>query len=502
MTELKKILDQIDGLTQYEKEDYEQLINASFLKSFKSLAGSTPEELVAPTIKRSYMKRPFSDDDNNAWYVKTNFDNDRQRGSLAGKRIAVKDNIAIANVPMQLGTSLLDGFKPKEDATVVTRLVNAGANLTGKAVSENLFCAGSSFTAATGPVMNPRLPGYSAGGSSSGSAALVASHEVEAALGCDQTGSIRIPAAWCGIIGFKPSRGIIPYTGIVSVDPMLDCVGPLANDMGTLLAVLDVISGKDFLDSRQGTDIHEHYSFRADISNNISGKKIGVVVQGFQIKGISEKQVDYVVKENIDQFKRMGVQVENISIPEFDLGRTLADVINTISTYRILVKQGGVNAGYGNYYPVDVAEEISQKIKSNNFSQLAPIVQAIIYTAMFVCQQKKNYYARAQNLLQKLKKAFSAIFAEYDILALPTVPYTATKLPSKNATLDDQITASMGMDLNTGIFNVLGFPAISIPCKLGKTAKPVGMMLVGNFLNDQCVLNFASQYEKLFSTKL
>lgn len=212
-----------------DKDTYWNLLKNEFLGSFSKIErlDYNPSTI---TQQRDYQLGPFS---NNAWFAKTNITT-QNKGSLFGKKIAIKDNISLANVPMELGTNLMKSFIPNSDATVVTRILNAGGTIAGKSVSENLFCAGSSFTADTGAIENPKVPGYSAGGSSSGSAALLASGQVDIALGCDQTGSIRIPSAWCGLYGFKASRGMIPYTGIVSVDQLLDSVGPMATVKGSL----------------------------------------------------------------------------------------------------------------------------------------------------------------------------------------------------------------------------------------------------------------------------
>lgn len=481
-------------LPQEQKDKYWQMLDEDFLATFRELMEYSPTLTEKSPYKRTYQKRPFADDKYNAWYVKTKIEH-AVSGPLLGKKVAVKDNITIADVPMQIGTKLLEGYQPEADATVIRRLLDAGASVCGKAVSENLFVAGSSFSADTGLVQNPRLPGYSAGGSSSGSAALVAGGEVDFALGCDQTGSIRIPASWCGIYGFKPSRGVIPYTGIGSVDQLLDYVGPMSQTMDNIVLAMDALAGPDGLDSRQA-EMKQEFNFAANLSTDLRGKKIGLVKECFGLKR-SEKVVDETVRKNIRTFEQVGAKVEEISIPEFDLGRTVVDTLNTIATYRQLIKAGGSSIGSGNYYPVDLSESLNEQLLPANYAQLPPIVQVLVYSGMLGDHSPIDYYGRAQNLLLTVKKKFAEVMDQFDILAMPATPFTATKLPDLDGPFEELVTGSMGMDTNLGVFNALGYPAISVPCKLTDYDKPIGMQLVGGFGADQTVLNFAQAYENL-----
>ena len=481
-------------LPQDQKDKYWQMLDEDFLATFRDVMKYSPVLTPTSPYKRTYQERPFSDDEYNAWYVKTKIKH-AASGPLLGKKVAVKDNITIADVPMQSGTKLLDGYRPQADATVISRLLAAGAEITGKAVSENLFVAGSSFSADTGLVQNPQLPGYSAGGSSSGSAALIAGGAVDFALGCDQTGSIRIPSSWCGIYGFKPSRGVVPYTGIGSVDQLLDHVGPMSQTMDNIILAMDVLAGPDGLDSRQN-EMQQTFAFNKNLSTNLRGKKIGVVRQGFGLPR-SEEIVDQTVRENIQAFEKLGVQVEEVSIPEFELGRTVVDTMNTLATYRQLIKSGGSSIGSSNYYPTDLSEALNEQLTLENYDKLPPIVQVILYSGMLADHDTVDYYGRAQNLLIGLKEDFSEIMKKYDILAMPATPFTATKLPSLDGPLEELVTGSMGMDANLGLFNALGYTAMSVPCKLTEYDKPIGMQLVGGFGADQTVINFAKAYEEL-----
>src|SRR5215218_8635256 len=209
------------------------------------------EELYAASVptapERSWTRPDLADNPYNAWYVTTSI-TEAGEGPLAGRTVAVKDNTAVAGVPMMNGSATVEGYVPRRDATVVTRMLAAGATIAGKAVCEDLCFSGGSHTSRTGPVRNPWDETRSTGGSSSGSAALVAAGIVDVATGGDQGGSIRMPASYSGIVGHKPTHGLVPYTGAFPIEQTLDHVGPMTRTVGDAALVLNVIAGLDGLD--------------------------------------------------------------------------------------------------------------------------------------------------------------------------------------------------------------------------------------------------------------
>src|SRR5262245_32764498 len=234
---------------------------------------SLPEELPAPKYPRAPSYRPTAAENRyNAWYVKTSIKGAAD-GPLAGKRVALKDNVCLASVPMMNGASILEGYVPDVDATIVTRILDAGGEIAGKAVCEYFCFSGGSHTSATGPVRNPHDLRYSTNGSSSGSAALVAAGEVEMAIGGDQAGSIRGPAAWCGVYGLKPTYGLVPYTGIAPIEYTLDHVGPIAADVTDNALLLSAIAGADELDPRQRTVTTANYV--EELKKDVTGLRVG-----------------------------------------------------------------------------------------------------------------------------------------------------------------------------------------------------------------------------------
>ncbi len=207
-----------------------------------------PDEKPPVKYPRDGGRRPVPDENKlGAWYVKTSIKG-QSTGKLAGRRVALKDNVCLAGVPMMVGAGFLEGSVPDIDATIVTRILDEGGEIAGKAVCEYYCVSGGSHTSSTGPVQNPRKPGYTTGGSSSGSAALVAAGEVPMAIGGDQAGSIRIPASFCGIVGMKPTFGLVPYTGIGPLEITLDTAGPMTANVADNALLLEVIAGPDGLD--------------------------------------------------------------------------------------------------------------------------------------------------------------------------------------------------------------------------------------------------------------
>jgi amidase len=258
---------------------------------------------------------------------------------LKGKTVCLKDNIAFAGVPCLLGTDAFRDWTPQTDATVVPRILDAGGIITGKAVCENLSRGAVSVTAATGPVHNPYARDYSAGGSSSGTGALVASGVVDMGLGCDQGGSIRIPAGLCGLYGFKATVGLVPYTGIASIDASLDFVGPMTTTCLDNARLLQAIAGVDGFDDRQiaGTPSRREVPAYARIleetkGQGVKGMKIGVLNEGLPTTGMS-LDVEEKFHDAVAVFKKLGAQVDTVSVPMHAQARTLYTVLSKMGNH-------------------------------------------------------------------------------------------------------------------------------------------------------------------------
>src|SRR6266566_2017397 len=266
--------------------DYGFDITSDRLETFRALIVHTLgsyarlDELVEPSLPVKYPRQPgyrpsVEDNPLGAWYWKSQISG-AESGPLAGKTVAIKDNVCVAGVPMMNGTAVLEGYVPDVDATIVTRILDAGGTILGKAVCESLCFSGGSHTSDSGPVRNPYDPRRTTGGSSSGSAALVAAGEVHMATGGDQGGSIRIPSCWCGVYGLKPTYGLVPYTGIFPIELTLDHTGPIARTVADVALLLEAIAGPDGLDPRQA-NAPSPEAYTQALTGDVAGLRIGIV---------------------------------------------------------------------------------------------------------------------------------------------------------------------------------------------------------------------------------
>ncbi len=241
-------------------------------------------------------------------------------GKLKGKTVVLKDNVMLAGVQMMNGASTLEGYTPEIDATIVTRILDAAGTIVGKAHCEYFCLSGGSHTNATGPVHNPHKMGYSAGGSSSGSAVLVALREVDMAIGGDQGGSIRMPASFCGIYGMKPTHGLVPYTGIMPIEIYVDHTGPMTGTVRDNALLLEVIAGADGYDPRQYSP--KVHPYTEALGGGVDGLKIGLVKEGFGLPN-SERDVDAKVRKAGELLGKLGAKVTEVSIPWHTLAGAL-----------------------------------------------------------------------------------------------------------------------------------------------------------------------------------
>src|SRR5580693_7731156 len=279
---LEQMHDIVDSLhlsmSQGEVAEYMEVLEGTFQAYDR--VNELPDYLPPVRYPRTPGYRPgVNENPLNAWAVKTEV-RGAAHGPLSGKRVVLKDNICLAGVPMMNGASTLEGYVPDIDATVVTRVLDAGGTIVGKAHCENFCLSGGSHTNAAGAVHNPHKMGYSAGGSSSGSAVLVALGEVDMALGGDQGGSIRMPSSFCGTYGMKPTHGLVPYTGIMPIEIYVDHTGPITASVADNALLLEVLAGPDGFDSRIKSPKVQDYT-RA-LGQGVKGLKIGVVKEGFE----------------------------------------------------------------------------------------------------------------------------------------------------------------------------------------------------------------------------
>jgi amidase len=453
------------------------------------------DELAEPKLAVKYPRAPGyrpSPEENpfNAWYWKSEIAGAAD-GPLAGKRIAIKDNVCVAGVPMMNGSRVLEGYVPDIDATVVTRILDAGGRILGKAACEDLCFSGGSHTHKLGPIRNPRRPTHSAGGSSAGSGALLAAGEVDMALGGDQGGSIRMPSAWCGVYGLKATHGLIPYTGVFPIELTIDHCGPMANTVADVALLLSVIAGVDGMDPRQiGTRTQDYLG---ELEGGIDGMRIAVVREGFG-RPESEEVVDTKVRAAATALANGGATVEEVSIPMHLDGYHIWNAIIIEGSTSLMIKGNGLGTSWDGYYTTSLLDAYARGWRSrpNDMSETVKLV--LFVGEYFQRYYHGRYYAKAQNLRRDLRKAYDEVLDRYDLLLMPTIPFRAPQIPAADCSREEYVGRALDMLANTCPFDVSGHPAMSVPCGMADDL-PVGMMLIGKRYDDAKVLRGARTFE-------
>ncbi len=427
----------------------------------------------------------------NAWYVKTSIKG-ASSGPLKGKTVAVKDNVMVAGVPMMNGNSILEGYVPDIDATIVRRLLDAGAEIIGKTHCESYCISGGSHTGAKGPVHNPHKMGYSAGGSSSGSGVVVALGEADLAIGGDQGGSIRMPASWCGIYGMKPTHGLVPYTGIMPIEVYVDHTGPMTATVADNALMLEVMAGPDGFDSRQyGPRNKVKYSKMLD--GGVKELKIGVVKEGFG-RPESEAATDEKVKKAAELFKKLGAQVEEISIPEHLIGPAIWTPIGVEGIAQTMMLGDGYGLSRQDLYVTSLIDKLhGWQLRANELSETTKVL-----TTMGVYIKKyhgSHYYGKAINITRRLIEAYDASLAQYDLLLMPTMPMKSQALPAPGCSREEYVQRALEMIGNTCPFNITHHPAMTVPCGM-VDGLPIGAMLIGKHYDEATIYRAAYAFEQ------
>ncbi len=454
------------------------------------LIDQMPDEVPVVKYPRTPGYRPKAEENPfNAWYVKTDIEG-APTGKLKGKTVAVKDNVCVAGVPMMNGSSTLEGYVPNIDATIVTRLLDAGATIKGKAHCEMFCLSGGSHTGALGPVHNPYKRGYSAGGSSSGSGALVAAGEVDLAIGGDQGGSIRMPSSFCGIYGMKPTHGLVPYTGVMPIESTIDHTGPMTATVADNALMLEVLAGPDGLDPRQYALKVGDYT--GALKRGAKGLKIGVVAEGFGHAN-SEADVDAKVREAAGRFKALGAAVEQISIPEHLIAPAVWTPIALEGLQAQMMLGNGMGFNWKGLYTVSLLDaHANWRQTADNLSDSLKI--SMMVGQYFITHYRGRFYAKAQNLARGVRAAYDRALGTYDLLLMPTLPVKATPLPPPDASLALYLQRAFEMIGNTAPFDVTGHPAMTLPCGLGD-GLPIGAMLIGRHFDEETIYAAAAAFE-------
>jgi amidase len=475
--------------TSEEQASLLKLINDG-LQDYNDLL-SVPETQPVTKYPRNTGYSPSSQENPyGAWYIKTTVKGAKE-GKLANRTIVLKDNVCLAGVPMMNGCSILEGYVPDRDATIVTRILDAGGTVAGKAHCESLGFSVGSDTCDKGPVLNPHKKGFSSGGSSSGSAVLVATEEVNMAVGTDQGGSIRIPASFCGVYGLKPTFGLVPYTGIMSTEPTLDHVGPLTRSVFDNALLLETIAGSDGVDSRQ--QMKETGSYISSIKKGVEGFRIGVVKEGFS-QPHNEAVVNKYVKHAAQYFSRLGATVEEASIPEHSIAPKIFKPILVEGSYHTMMLGNGFGFGRKDLYLHHLMK--AQGTWRKEPGMLSKTLKLSLLEAEYMRREHGGFfYAKAQNLSRQLKQSYDSALQKYDLLLMPTTPMRAPPLPDHQIDLETYIHQASGINSNACPFNVTGHPALNVPCGQVEDL-PIGMMLIGKYFDEGTIYRAAYAFEQ------
>jgi len=402
-------------------------------------------------------------------------------GKLAGIAVAVKDNISTQGIETTCASKILKGYVPPYDAHVVGLLKQAGAAIVGKTNMDEFGMGTTTENSAFGPTLNPCDTGRVPGGSSGGSAAAVAAGMVRMALGTDTGGSIRCPAAFCGIVGLKPTYSRVSRYGLIAYANSLEQIGPMGKTVSDVSTLMGVIAGYDRHDSTSQNKPYDH-SPRSDIK----GLKIGLPEEYFG-KGVNP-QVATVVRKAISRLEELGASTVPCSIPSMEYALAAYYVTCTCEASSNLARFDGVRYGpaadtkkswhdaYQEVRSVAFGTEVRRRIMLGTFA-----LSSGYYG---------KYYSKAQVARENVRKDFQRIFQEVDVVAGPTMPTIAFRLMEKSDPLSMYLA-----DILTVPANLAGIPAISVPC--GKSeGMPVGLQIMGRHFEDERVVDVAYAYEQ------
>jgi len=404
-----------------------------------------------------------------------------------GIPVGIKDNINVLGMETTCASNIIKGYTATFDATVVKRLKEAKYSVIGKTNLDEFAMGASTEYSAFGVTRNPKDIERVAGGSSGGSAAAVASGEVVASLGSDTGGSVRQPAAFCGVVGFKPSYGLVSRYGLVAFASSLDQIGPITKTVEDNAILMNVISGKDENDS---TTVDRKIDFTQFIGKDLPKMKIAVAKQSF------DEGVEDGIKQRVQEFVRfceeMGHSVDVVDIDEIKYSVATYYIIAPSEVSSNLSRFDGVK--YGLRISADGLREMYEKSRGMGFGEEVRR-RILIGTFTLSAAYYDAYFEKAQKVRRKIANKLSEIFETHDFIVTPTSPIVAFKIGS----VSDPLVYYM-MDIFTIPANLAGLPAISIP--FGKVEHlPVGIQIMGPRFSDAKVLGFADNIERRFKNK-
>lgn len=406
---------------------------------------------------------------------------------LAGVPIAIKDNICTKGIRTSCASKMLEAYVPSYNATVIERLKNAGAILIGKVNMDEFAMGGNTKTSYFGQTKNPWNVDHSPGGSSGGSASAVAAEEAFVSLGSDTGGSIRQPAAYCGLVGFKPTYGTVSRYGLIPFASSLDQIGPLARNISDAVAVLEIISGydsKDFTSIKQ-----DKYSYRQALVDDVKGMRIGIP------KLYLEEDLNDDIREcffsQVKAFEEMGAKVEVFDLEGIRYSAQAYSVIGCAEASSNLSKFDGVSLGY-TASEYDDLEDLYKNSRAEGFGY--EVKHRIMLGAYVLSPDNyETYYNKARKIRRVVCNAYEDAFNRFDILMSPESLKTAPLLSDNDSADEEKYRSEI---LNASV-NLAGISALTIPCGRDKKGLPIGLQLVGKKLGDETLIRAAYSFEQI-----
>jgi aspartyl-tRNA(Asn)/glutamyl-tRNA(Gln) amidotransferase subunit A len=414
-------------------------------------------------------------------------------GKLAGIPIAIKDNICTEGINTTCASKMLEDFVPPYDATVIKKLLAEDAIIIGKTNMDEFAMGSSNENSAFKKTFNPRDLTRVPGGSSGGSAAAVAGKMSPVSLGSDTGGSIRQPAAFCGVVGLKPTYGLVSRFGLIAFGSSLDQIGPFSNSVEDSAYILNIISGTDELDSTSIRDLKE-IDYTASLKDGIRNMKIGVPEEFFG-DGLDE-EIKSSVENSLKLLKELGAEVETFSLPIIKDGLAAYYIMSSAEASTNLARYDGIRYGYKtpNYTNL---EELMENSRTEGFGP--EVKRRIMMGTYTLCSGYYDaYYNKAEKFRQKLRYDLKKTFEKYDLIVGPVSPVLPFKIGEKNA---DPLAMYLA-DIYTINVNLAGNPAISIPSGVSIDGLPIGIQLMGDMLCEEKIFKAAYSLEQALALEL
>ena len=468
--------------------DITELSISQLVKNIKS------GEISVKEVMKSYIENINKKESKIKAFIHLDIDNalkkaeelDRMReknGALFGIPFAVKDNINVLNTETTAGSKILKGYISPYDATAVEKVKKENAIIIGKTNLDEFAMGSSTENSAFFPTHNPVNVSYVPGGSSGGSAAAVKSKEVLAALGSDTGGSVREPASFCGIVGLKPTYGLVSRYGLIAFSSSLDQIGPLARNVEDAAVLLNVIAG---FDSRDETSVNiEKKDYTALLGKEIKGKKIGIIkeITDFDL----QQEIKSALNKTVDTLNKLQAEVIEVSIPHLKYALPVYYIIAPSEASANLARFDGVR--YGLVREGNNLKETYQLTRTEGFGEEVKR-RILIGTFALSSGYYDAYYLKASKVRRIIADEFENAFKKVDALLLPTTATTAFKIGEKKSPLEMYAT-----DIFTIPVNLAGLPAISIPSGNDKKGLPIGMQLIGKWFKEEELLQIAYSIE-------